>query len=653
MAVLIATLAVVAVTALAVTVRMWRTLTPPVALFGSLLLIFGFAAWPAVSLRSALTQPSEPISLLGETFRTSQSCQKCHPDQYRSWHATYHRTMTQEATDEAIRGDFHGEPIQLHGHMARPFRKDGSFYMDVIDPEWDRQVAEGQADRETHDPPRTVFRVDRVVGSHHMQVYLTRFNNGLYTVLPLVWHVGENRWISRQASFLHREAPRLFAQCTTWNNNCIYCHNTKPNPGLIPTPGYPHTSTGIWKSKVEELGIACEACHGPGDPHIEANRNPFRRYALHQAGSDDATIVNPIKLSQKQAVMLCARCHGKWKAKPEFEQLSLTRGDFVVAGQPDQARAYLLPFPPEPEEYTEYDHGNLFWPDGTPRTTALEYQGLLQSKCYQAGELTCFSCHSMHGSDPNDQLRFPDNEQTPVEVANRSCVACHLDYSENLSAHTHHPPDSQGSKCYNCHMPFQTYALLKSIRNHRISNPNVAESVKANRPEACTQCHVDQPLSWSAQHLSQWYGQAPPDLTDDQRSVSATVLDLLNGHALQRALACARLGAESGKEAAPGDWRVPLLIETLNDPYPAVRLMAVQSLRKFMEADQDYFDFLATPSVRATQIEQLRRRWEQKQQSAPPCANEAVLTLPDGRCDDSTVERLQTSRDNTPIYVLE
>src|SRR5687767_8592847 len=36
----------------------------------------------------------------------SDSCAKCHPDHYDSWHRTYHRTMTREATPENVKGDF-------------------------------------------------------------------------------------------------------------------------------------------------------------------------------------------------------------------------------------------------------------------------------------------------------------------------------------------------------------------------------------------------------------------------------------------------------------------------------------------------------------------------------------------------------------------
>ena len=47
-----------------------------------------------------------PIEFADEQYRTSSSCLVCHRSQYQSWHASYHRTMTQLATPETVIGDF-------------------------------------------------------------------------------------------------------------------------------------------------------------------------------------------------------------------------------------------------------------------------------------------------------------------------------------------------------------------------------------------------------------------------------------------------------------------------------------------------------------------------------------------------------------------
>ena len=107
-----------------------------------------------------------------------------------------------------------------------------------------------------------------------------------------------------------------------------------------------------------------------------------------------------------------------------------------------------------------------FWGDGTPLTTALEYQGMAMSACYQngKGQLRCLTCHSMHQSDPNHQLK--DGMRT-----NAACYSCHETYRSCLAEHTHHEADSPGSLCMNCHMPHQVYSLLDTHRTHRITIP--------------------------------------------------------------------------------------------------------------------------------------------------------------------------------------
>ena len=46
-------------------------------------------------------------------------------------------------------------------------------------------------------------------------------------------------------------------------------------------------------------------------------------------------------------------------------------------------------------------------PPTPPLTTALEYNGMAQSACYQNGngKLSCLSCHTMHTADPNFLLK--------------------------------------------------------------------------------------------------------------------------------------------------------------------------------------------------------------------------------------------------------
>ena len=125
-------------------------------------------------------------------------------------------------------------------------------------------------------------------------------------------------------------------------------------------------------------------------------------------------------------------------------------------------------------------------------------------------------------------------------------------------------------------MPYQVFGLLKSVRSHRISNPDAALSAETRLPNACNQCHVDQSLAWTAQWLHQWYGHAVPPLDEDDKVLSSNVVDLLKGHALSRALAASSIARATDRATENGGvrWSVPFLALALNDDYPTVRQQA-------------------------------------------------------------------------------
>ena len=66
-----------------------------------------------------------------DDYVTSTVCRQCHQKQHDSWHASYHRTMTQEATPATIQGSFDGEPLTVNGYPCRPFRHDNRFLHDA------------------------------------------------------------------------------------------------------------------------------------------------------------------------------------------------------------------------------------------------------------------------------------------------------------------------------------------------------------------------------------------------------------------------------------------------------------------------------------------------------------------------------------------
>src|SRR4029453_3531650 len=194
---------------------------------------------------------------------------------------------------------------------------------------------------------------------------------------------------------------------------------------------------------------------------------------------------------------------------------------------------------------------DMFWSDGMVRATGREYNALLESPCYKNATddrhtLTCASCHTRHQTtdDRGGVAEWADDQLKPSAAGsdNGACLQCHApsrdperielvargfstsardpfpratadapkreereggqprDHGPERAAlhegvqHTRHRADSSGSVCMNCHMPFTTYGLLKTVRTHQISSPSVKATLETGRPNACNLCHLDKTL---------------------------------------------------------------------------------------------------------------------------------------------------------------
>jgi predicted CXXCH cytochrome family protein len=575
-------------------------------------------------------------------YVSSQSCRACHTSEYESWHRTYHRTMTQPASPQSVLGDFNQVELHARGFGFLLERRGDEFWSKMWRQD-DRGVRHMQPDAQ----------IVMTTGSHHYQVYWVSTNayqpdellpadsNRALAEFPFAWLIAEKRWIPREAALIM--PPHLSQATVGWQNICIRCHSTHGQPRV--DDGFQHADT-----RVAELGIACEACHGPGEEHVKANANPTRRYRQHHSNAPDPTIVQPERLSAERSSQVCAQCHsistypgrdwwdGLWnKFRPGQDLLSVQT--VVRPNRKETLKDLLAELERNPDFFR-----SRYWSDGMVRVSGREYNGLVESKCFEGGKLSCLSCHSMHHGDPNDQLK-------PGMETDQACLQCHDSLRENIAAHTHHPAESAGSRCYNCHMPHTTYGLLKAIRSHHIDSPRVAATVATGRPNACNQCHADKSLAWTAEYLQNWYGHSVPELTDDQQHASSMLLLLLTGDAGQRALAAWTLGWESAQEASGDDWAAPYLGHLLEDPYPAVRFIAERSLRRLSAHGDLKYDFVGPADQRAAARERVDKLWNS--QSSRRSARPELLIGGDGLLDLSAFQRLAAMRDDRDIDLQE
>jgi hypothetical protein len=478
------------------------------------------------------------------------------------------------------------------------------------------------------------------VGSHRYQQYVAELGRGGSSVgggdpelwrLPVAWHRAEQRWIHMNGAFVEPEGepgslPDYERHLSRWNDNCIFCHNTEPVPGLSEDwPGF--------RTRVGELGIACEACHGPASAHLDRHLgNPLRRLLASTEPGTDGSIANPKALSPARESEVCGRCHGQRIAK---DIASVMRaGDGFIAG--DELAGVSRPIFADSTipGVDGLDQGRpfaaRFWPDDTPRLSAYEYQGLLLSPCWDPTSedgLGCGHCHDMHGAEPDAQPRAG-------RTGDGACIDCHspdtLGGAELAGGHGGHAGlgglgglGGHGVDCLGCHMPQVTYGLLEGMVTHRISSPDPAALIgRADQPDACTQCHVDRSRAWAAASMAELGLRGarvvPSAELPEERIASRVVLDLLGGDPIQRNLAAHAL-AQPGATGSL-ELRMAWIAEGLEDEYPSVRWFAWRGLRSLAErlgADQQgrrealltelaQFDYLGPIDVRVEIVTRVR-----------------------------------------------
>jgi hypothetical protein len=306
---------------------------------------------------------------------------------------------------------------------------------------------------------------------------------------------------------------------------------------------------------------------------------------------------------------------------------------------------------------TEPDfYRNRFWGDGMIRVTGRETNGVQESPCFKGGNFSCISCHEMH---PTTTTRVALNswarsdQLAPKMDSDHACLQCHKEMAARLTSHTHHDAGSAGSRCYNCHMPHTTFGLLHAMRSHQVSSPNVRESLNYGRPNACNLCHLDETLRWTADKLNTWYQQPVPELSDDDKTISAAVQWLVKGDAGQRALLAWGMSWEPAQKISGRDWLYPYLIYSLLDPYAAVRFDAWKSLQTLPGFSDFKFTYTADAEALGAAVKQSYEKWWSEMRPANPNFDPKTALDPEGRFQQDVFGRLRRERDDKPIVLAE
>ena len=429
----------------------------PAALIGVASLVFLTAF-----LRAQTPNRPSPNAYLG-----SQACESCHKAAYDTWRKTLHVQMTKPIAAARVEGDFAAR-LEAYGRAYSMETRDGRYFISIS----------------RNQRPAEKFEVHYTLGARRFQGYLSKLPDGRIYVLPVFWHNESSRWVDwKEITPIPDDPDHDLRQI--WNVTCVNCHATNLVKNFDPaTKSYATTWT--------EMGIGCEACHGPGAGHVAVTtawqKNPSTRPS--EPDADALRIFAPNQASARQNFDACGYCHGN-------------KNNVFFGFKPgDRYEDYALPFlisQPIPPNDLQGD----FWPDGRPNRFNRP-QALTVTGCFQRGQATCTSCHRMHGS-PNDHAL-----KVPVEAdgggltrqSDRLCTQCH----EVSAAHTRHDLDSQGSRCVACHMSDVNWRLITRRRDHTFQPPVPELTARYGVPNACTTCHENKSPEWAARTMDEWYG---------------------------------------------------------------------------------------------------------------------------------------------------
>ena len=452
--------------------------------------------------------PADAIATPGPSpdYVGSAACERCHTEAYARWKASLHIQMTRPVAEATMLGDFSREArFSANGRSYEFGTRNGRPTVTVR--------AEGRA--------AETFTVDYTLGSKRFQGYLSTLPDGRMYVLPLFWQVEGRRWLDWKETTPIPDGAHDLRQI--WNVNCFNCHATNLDRGYVP-------ASNAYRTSWTELGIGCEACHGPGRTHVTLmtswEKNPasiptYSSRADNHQLSDTLKTFSPRTALARRTFDTCGYCHGnKRNVFTDFEP-----GDRYE----DHALPFLLS-----EPLPEFDAQGEFWPDGRPnrfnRTQALSLSG-----CFKAGAITCTNCHVAHAATTHEfslkvdittgrggdalctqchrgpaDAAAPSEPQSPlVRVTSRAPEAneSRVPWSDQeLARHSFHKADSPGSRCVNCHMSDVNWRLLIRRRDHTFQSPVPETTAAFGVPNACTTCHDDRTPEWAARLMDQWWG---------------------------------------------------------------------------------------------------------------------------------------------------
>lgn len=404
----------------------------------------------------------------------SMQCSVCHPQIFEQWKTTLHSDIYKPVEPEKMIADWSGEVVLSDPGKNIPpttFVLDnnggnGPYTATFLGQTYTVDRIHGGRALDRNEDPNNPNQPgsSKYIGK---QRYHTKIGDN-YMILPMQWNPVPNLdgnkagwvpyhiedWVTPEGAF----EPKLVSQSE--ERRCAGCHQT----GI--QINFNEAIQRYELGRIEE-NIACEACHGPGEEHVMT------------ANAD--LIIHPSKLQTVQQRMdVCGQCHTRVSS---IEEMGGRKFGFPYNGRAIQPGDVL-------EDFATSSGG--FWGSGISkqhRQQRYDYLGHdgLEASGHAAAGLTCFSCHSAHGSEFEHDLVATARDNT-------LCLNCHGNMFPDITAiesHSKHSMSAAGApNCVSCHMSTATKSGVEydgHQHNFKVLTP--AQTLTHAQPNACAICH--------------------------------------------------------------------------------------------------------------------------------------------------------------------
>jgi len=374
------------------------------------------------------------IDSRGPLYAGSQACIKCHLPVFNSYIHNNHFKTSSPADANSLKtmAAVANNPFYFpDSTLINIEEKNNTLFQSLSSPD-NHSAHRGAGEFPS---PRSE-KFDIAFGSAEKAQTYAYWKDGTLYQLPLSWFAGLNAWANSPGF------PASHARFNrTITSRCFECHASYIKRDFEQSGSLAVSEVLDPKSIV--YGIDCERCHGPALEHVRFQQeNPDVKTARF--------IARISALSRQQQLDLCAVCHSGNDRETQKSLFNFVPGDTL---------------------------SHFFYPSfgataAEPDVHGQQLQLLRLSKCFNASDMTCSTCHRTHA------------DLAPTNDYNAKCYSCHESSTHATDVMKENEQRKRdfnltSTTCIDCHMPLLASKMI--ILNNGAGSKTIPYLLRTHR----------------------------------------------------------------------------------------------------------------------------------------------------------------------------